>query len=268
MHEVSNIHASDNSYSQGHLKKSIQEIIDRGKLIVGVCKVDQPPFYYRNHEGKLKGIDIDIAKGLADDLGVHLEINQEAQNWDELVEQLHRKKIDLAISFLSKTTSRGKSILYSNTYAKGSQSLLINRLRLSKAQAKGFKSLKEIFSKNSGEVLLAYEGSSYLKFARVLFPDANIVTYSSQKELYTALLSGKYIALITDQLEVRTFLEHSPDQKLTLLPLAIRDHSDLIAIGSNSNNESLIDYVNNYLEINNIKIDISTLRINGRSIGN
>ena len=238
---------------------SIQEIIERGKLIVGVCRIDQPPFYERDKNNALHGIDIDIARGIAKDLGVQLEINQHAANWDDLVTQLQKGTIDLAISFLSKTSNRAQSIIYSRTYVKGNQSILLNRLRLNQAKSRGLKTLKQIFSKDSGETLLTYEGSAYIKFAKILFPEVHLITFKTAGELYEALLKGEYIGLITDQLEVKSYLEKKPDQKLILLPVAIKDHYDLIAIGGSNTDQTLIDYVNTYLEVNNIDIDINSL---------
>lgn len=244
-----------------HNKKSIQEIINRGKLVVGVCKIDQPPFYQRDKNGKLSGLDIDLANGLANGLGVKLVINEEAENWDELVTQLHEKKIDLAASFLSKTASRAKSINFSQAYVRNNQSLLLNRLRLSKAQLRGLMTLQQIFSKGSGEKLLVYEGSSYLKFAKTVFPDVDLVIFKTQKELFDALLTGEYIGLITDQLEVKLSLDDDPDLKIKLMPVSIKNHFDIIAVGVSNNDETLLNYVNTYLEENNIMIDINTIKL-------
>ncbi len=52
---------------------TLREVLDRGKLIVGV-PVDQAPFGYFDEAGKPIGFDIDLAKLMAEQLGVDLEM--------------------------------------------------------------------------------------------------------------------------------------------------------------------------------------------------
>ncbi|MBX9977280.1 MAG: ABC transporter substrate-binding protein [Alphaproteobacteria bacterium] len=237
----------------------LKHILDRGELIVGVCKIDQPPFYSRDKNGVLKGFDIDIAKGLSEGLGVKLRIDENAANWDALVDLLKEKKIDLAISFLSKNTARAKFILFSFPYAKINEAFLVNRLILKQAMAHGRNTLDSLFEKNSGEKLAVYEGSSYVKFAEALFKDVELVKYTDQKDIVSSVRSGKHIALISDQLEIKNYLDATPEAKLKLIPLTIKNAFDLIAVGITPGNYDLLQFVNTYLQTNNINIDVSTL---------
>ena len=238
---------------------SIQSIVDRGYLVIGICKIDQPPFYAHDTEGQLKGYDIDIAKGLADGLGVKLKIDDSAKNWDDLIPLLLEEKIDLAISFLSKTIERSKSILFSQSYAKINQALLVNRLRLSQAKIKGLNTLEKIFSKNTQEELIVYEGSSYVKFAQDLFGnDVKLAPYKNQDEIIKKLLNGNHTAFLTDQLEINNYVDANPESKLKLLPIILKKNYDLIAIGIPVQNKHLQHYVNNYLETQNIFIELKT----------
>lgn len=237
--------------------RDLQEIVSSGKLIVGVCQIDQPPFYERTKNG-LKGHDINLAKGLAETLGVKLIINEQAKNWDDLVVQLEKKEVDLAISFLSETATRSKTILYSNPYSKIHQAILVNRLKLSQAHAEGKKTLNDIFSKHSDEGLLVYQGSSYIKFAKTLFHnDVKLMEFKTQEEIMEALLSGKQIGFICDQLEIKNYMKDHPDAKIKLLPLTLKNSFDLISVGMGYQNYALQNFVNIFLQTHSFFIDVN-----------
>ena len=57
----------------------INEIKKRGYLTVGMTAVDQFPFYYVNDSGEIEGLDVDIAKEVAERIGVELRINRDAK---------------------------------------------------------------------------------------------------------------------------------------------------------------------------------------------
>ena len=63
----------------------IEGILRRGKLVVAITAVDQPPFYFVDKNGKLTGYDIDLASKMADELGVKLEITRDAPAFNDLV---------------------------------------------------------------------------------------------------------------------------------------------------------------------------------------
>ncbi len=53
----------------------IRKIIDRGKLIVAVYHNDMAPFFMRDSQGGLYGVDIRLTEEIAAKLGVKVEFN-------------------------------------------------------------------------------------------------------------------------------------------------------------------------------------------------
>ena len=119
------IHADQTDDSLEQIKKS-------GKLVVGTS-ADYPPYEFTVKEGdktKYVGIDIEIAKKLAKDLGVKLEIKNMA--FDSLLVALETHKIDAIISAMNPTPERKASVDFSDVYYTGKQYMLINKKDVTK----------------------------------------------------------------------------------------------------------------------------------------
>src|SRR5690349_21980735 len=84
------------------LAPEFARIVNRGELVVAMLGVDQPPFF-ETRNGRLQGIDVDIANEMAAKLGVQVRFNRDAKTFDGVVSLLANGDADLAISKLSRT---------------------------------------------------------------------------------------------------------------------------------------------------------------------
>ena len=128
---VSQIKAADNegaaTNSSQTTDDSLQKVKDKGTLVVGLS-ADYPPYEFTAKvDGKTKyvGIDIDLAKQFAKDMGVKLVIKN--MNFDSLLVALETHKVDAVISGMNPTTERQKSVDFSNIYYTGGKYIVINR---------------------------------------------------------------------------------------------------------------------------------------------
>ncbi len=86
----------------------IECILKSGVLKVAIYGGNVPPFFLTNKQGEFVGIDIDIAKQLAEELGVKLEFTK-TSTFDGVVELVRQGKVNVGISKLSVTLERGIS---------------------------------------------------------------------------------------------------------------------------------------------------------------
>ena len=92
-----------------------------GKLIM-VTNAEFPPYEY--HEGgEIVGIDADIARAIADELGMELEIEDIA--FDSIIPELTSGKADFAMAGMTVDEKRKQSVDFSDTYAKASQRIIV-----------------------------------------------------------------------------------------------------------------------------------------------
>lgn len=103
----------------------LDQIKSSGKLVVGTSP-DYPPyeFYLLNDkEGEIVGLDIDIAKAIAKEMGVKLEIKNIV--FHRLFDVLNSDEVDLVIAGLAPSERRKKLVDFSDIYYQAIQNMLI-----------------------------------------------------------------------------------------------------------------------------------------------
>ncbi|VTU61431.1 amino acid ABC transporter permease and substrate binding components [Lactobacillus rhamnosus GG] [Lacticaseibacillus rhamnosus] len=97
----------------------------------------------KNGKNQVVGMDVEVARKIAKDLGVKLVIKQ--MNFSSLLVALQSGKVDMVLAAMSPTNARRKSIDFSKTYYKSGQDILIN-----KTDAKIYKDHKSFANKKVG----------------------------------------------------------------------------------------------------------------------
>ena len=85
--------------------RDVPEILQRGRLVVAMTRFDNPPFYSGTGDA-VEGIDVALARSLADALGVDLVFDRAAVNFDDVIGRVADGKADIAISKISRTYRR------------------------------------------------------------------------------------------------------------------------------------------------------------------
>jgi len=237
--------------NQANLKRSklspdIQRIRQRGKLIVAMLNQENPPFFMTDSAGQFMGLDVKLAKALADQLGVTLEFTRTAKTFDEVVKTVYDMNADLALSKLSRTLHRAETVRFSQPYVTMRQGLLVNRLQIAE-QANG-RSMTDVIRNLEGKIGVI-RGSSYVGFTQKKFPKATIVEFSNWTDAIKAVIRGDILATYRDELEVKKIVLSQPHTALTLQTIALTDTQDSIAIALPWDSQQLLAYVNQYLDI-------------------
>jgi ABC-type amino acid transport substrate-binding protein len=109
-----------NSNTETDVLKKVQA---RGQLIVGT-QVPYEPFEFQNlTTGKYEGIDMEIAQKVADALNVTLVIQK--SDFDPLFASVQTGKIDMAISSITITADREKTVNFTEPYYMANQAVLV-----------------------------------------------------------------------------------------------------------------------------------------------
>jgi len=234
----------------------IRRITERGRLIVALTKDDHPPFFMIGRNGRLCGVDVELARTIAKELGVDVEFNRQSESFDMVVSTLASGKADIAISKLSCTLERAKRVLYTTPYAVLHKGLLVNRLEL--ARKRGSRGMSEFIRHLSGNLgFLA--GTSYEKFAEKMFPNAKLIPFSDWQSTLDALRKGELLAVFRDELELKRVLRADPDDSITLQCVIFKDTEDPIAIAVASDSPHLRDWLNLFLATRKIHWTVDTL---------
>lgn len=101
---------------------SFRDIKSEGELIVLTNAYFEPYEYYKNNE--IVGVDISIAKLIAERLGLKLKIKD--MDFDNILIDLTNNKGHIAMAGITLTEEREKAFAHSIPYAESSQRILIN----------------------------------------------------------------------------------------------------------------------------------------------
>ncbi|MDI9493274.1 MAG: amino acid ABC transporter substrate-binding protein [Bacillota bacterium] len=92
---------------------SLAKIQDKGVLVLG-CDDAFPPMGFRDSSGEIVGFDIDLARAVAEKLGVELEVK--AINWDTKEMELNSGGIDVIWNGFTITAARDLEVEYTKPY--------------------------------------------------------------------------------------------------------------------------------------------------------
>jgi len=242
---------ADNSFLPG-----IKKIINKGELVVSFTPQTTTLFTEVDKNQNITGIDVEIAELIAKELGVKLTITTTAPDWNGVISEVSNGRADLGISFLSITTTRSKSVLYTRPYVQIRQVLLFNNLSVAMQRKNGASLIKEMFTNKNGMTVGVFAGSSYVDFANHLFPGGKIKEYDTIEELVDSTLKRNIDAILVDESEVFHVLRKNPGIKVKVTEVALQDAPDLISIAVDPTNRDLLDFVNNVLQVRQINYTV------------
>ncbi|MAM09712.1 MAG: ABC transporter substrate-binding protein [Rhizobiaceae bacterium] len=91
---------------------TLDKIIQSGKLVVGIS-LSTPPYGMTDSQMQPAGFDVAVAKLLARDLGVELEIVDQVSQ--ARIPNLTSGKVDILVSSFGVTAERAKTVMYTNS---------------------------------------------------------------------------------------------------------------------------------------------------------
>ncbi len=179
---------------------TIDAIKEKGKLVLGTS-ADFPPMEWTSFQSgkeEFTGVDIALAKAIADSLGVELEVKNMA--FEGLLGSLKAGDVDIVLAGMGADEERKKQVDFSDEYSKGKQVLLVTEENKDKYKT---------FDDLNGKIIGTQLGSLQHKFATEKFGDNCkgfdlnnvIIEQLKNKSIDAAFLSelpAKQFASITD----------------------------------------------------------------------
>ncbi len=147
-----------------------------------------PPFSWKESDGTLKGFDIEIAEALCAEMGRKCVLVE--QDWDGMIPALLAKKYDAIVASMSITEERKKRVNFSDKYYNTPAKFVAKNgsdLQITKAGLKG---------KRIG----LQRGTTHQCFMEKMFPDAELVLYATQEEVFQDLAIGRIDANFSDSI--------------------------------------------------------------------
>jgi polar amino acid transport system substrate-binding protein len=202
----------------------LHRIIESGELRVGMTG-SQAPLNMRNRNGDLIGLDVELARALADAMRVELILVETP--FAELLSDIEKGKIDLAISSMTITPRRNARVAFAGPYMISGLSLLTRSDLVGQ--------LTDVASLNSADRGWgALEGSTGEELISDVFPMARYVVIESQEAAIEMIASGEIDGLVADHPSVEFAIARNPDLELASLPSPLTTEPLGIALPANS----------------------------------
>lgn len=222
--------AEDTTAAESKEETSAAAEATGGKLIM-VTNAEFPPYEF--HEGgDIVGIDADIARAIAGELGMELEIEDIA--FDSIIPELTSGKADFAMAGMTVDEKRKQSVDFSETYAKASQMIIV-------------KNDSAIATPDDlkGKIVGVQQGTTGDLYVSDLTEEGTTVErYNKGFEAVQALSQGKIDAVVIDGEPAKVFVAQS--EGLKLLDEAFTDEEYAIAV--KKGNTELLDKINGALK--------------------
>ena len=100
----------------------LSQIQESGVLKVGV-EGTYPPYTYHDEDGELTGFDVEVAKAIADKLGVEADFTESA--WDSLLAGIDSGRLDTVINAVSITDERSEKYDFAGPYFYITQQIVV-----------------------------------------------------------------------------------------------------------------------------------------------
>lgn len=180
----------------------LQEIQQRGHLIVAV-KDNLRPLGFKNSQGQLEGLEIDIAHRLAAELLGQPDavVLQPVSNQDRLSVVLNGE-VDLAIARVSATGSRARLVDFSVPYYLDGTALVTRDVAVNQ------------LSDLSNRAIAVLNGSTTIATVRSLFPNGRLVGVDSYQEASARLEAGDAAAFAADASLLSGWVQEYPQYHL------------------------------------------------------
>lgn len=194
--------------TQDAAESQLQEVLDRGHLIVGTGS-NNVPWHFQGDDGELQGGDIAMGHILAESLfGDPDAVEFVQQSADSRVPNLLTNKVDIAFQFMTITPARAQQVAFTIPYYTEGVGLI---LPADGAYADVTELEEEIENGNTIRVAVL-ENVDAEDTAQSVLPGAEVLMFDSQANVYQAVESDRAEAGVVDSSSIQWLANREPDR--------------------------------------------------------
>jgi polar amino acid transport system substrate-binding protein len=215
---------------------ALAPILERGVLRVGTSG-SQPPFTMKTKSGELIGYEVDLARLLAQAMGVELQLVEKP--FPELLPALDAGKVDMVMSGMTMTAERNVRFAFVGPYIVSGKSVLSTSASLIAA-------IDVAEDINQEELTIAaLKASTSQWFVEKVLPKVKLVTTDDYDAGVRMVLDGKVDAMVADMPICSLSVLRHPEANLATLgkPLTLEPIGMALAPGDSL----FVNMAENYL---------------------
>ena len=178
----------------------LEQIAERG--VLRVCTTgDYRPYSYLRTDGEYEGIDIDMARSLAESIGT--SVQWVPTTWKMLMPDFVDKGCDIGVGGISVTLERQRNAWYADSLGTDGKIPLVRCDDVAR-----YRTVEQL---NHSEVrVIEPPGGTNEAFVRHYLPDASLALYDDNVTIFQQLVDNHADVMITDASEALYQQQHMP----------------------------------------------------------
>ncbi len=166
----------------------LDRILAKKELVVGTA-ADMPPLNMTLKDGKIVGMEVDIATMMANSIEVKLTLKP--MRFNDLLPALEAGQVDLILSGMTMTPLRNTQVAFVGPYFASGKSVLIKQEKVTSLQ-------NTEMMNNPNVTVAALKGSTSQQFVERFAPKAKLVPTDDYDQAIAMVLEGKVLAMVAD----------------------------------------------------------------------
>lgn len=209
---------------------ALRHVLATGTLRVASC-LSFTPFGFTDPQGQPDGYDVDIAKELAKEMGVKLEVVDTTSS--NRIPNLQTNKVDVVFCNFTRTLERAKEIAFTDPYVVATEGLLVR-------SGSGVTSLDTM----KGRTVAVVKGSTNADVLRERGIDVKVAEFDSSQAAVLAVKQGQADAMVEDSNYLQYQAKQNPGLEVVTSNLVPLEYN---AFGVKQGDQVWIDYLNQFL---------------------
>ena len=201
--------------------------VEAGKLHMST-NAAFPPYEMTDDAGNYIGIDVEVATAIAQKLGLELVVDD--MDFDAALMAVQQGQSDIAMAGITVTPERAEVMDFSNTYAKGVQSVIV-------PEGSDIATVDDLAN---AELIGTQRGTTGFQYCTDDYGEEHVVAYDNGATAVQALLNGQVDCVVIDNEPAKAFV--AANAGLALLDSSYTDEDYAIAL--QKGNTALLDAVN------------------------
>jgi polar amino acid transport system substrate-binding protein len=209
---------------------ALKHVLASGTIKVATC-LSFTPFGFTNPQGQPDGYDVDIAKELAKEMGVKLEVVDTTSS--NRIPNLQTNKVDVVFCNFTRTLERAKEISFTDPYVVATEGLLVR-------SGTGITSLESM----KGRTVAVVKGSTNADVLRDRGVDVKVAEFDSSQAAVLAVKQGQADAMVEDSNFLQYQAKLNPGLEVVTSNLVPLEYN---AFGVKQGDQVWVSYLNQFL---------------------
>ena len=194
-------------------------------------------FYFVGEDGKEyeAGFEMELARQIAADIGVELEVSD--QQFNGLIPALQNGDVDLVLSGMTVTEERKNAVDFSSTYYVGEQPIVVRE-----ADLDTYKTAEDL----KGKIIGAQLATIQQTIAEEQFPDSELLLLPTVPTLLMELLNGNIEGVVCSKIVATSYMNIYPG--LAFSEVESNKNGVGVAVAKGDENATLLAAVNETVE--------------------